>query len=264
MSNKIISDYRSEALQGSIKLVDDKGNEKICIGTKPIMISNQWKPFKVTAKKGDIITMDGKDYRVLKIDKDIAEVMCMYDTKTDQDFGNNNTYAGSDLDTYCNSTFYNSLSASMQNAIIAKTFQQDSWRYGDVSGAIIKYNGTYEDNGTKNYTLSLMSTTYGSSISRKCYVLSCQDVIDYLEVTASMSSVDTTLTSENVGKMFWNQTTSSPLVDLWTRSADNNAIAYEFCIFHNYKNLNHRDVNVLKAVRPAFQIDLSKIDYAIL
>lgn len=44
MSNKIISDYRSEALQGSIKLVDDKGNSKTCIGTKPIILSNQWKP----------------------------------------------------------------------------------------------------------------------------------------------------------------------------------------------------------------------------
>ena len=50
MSNKIISDYRSESLQGTIKLVDSKGNEKICIGTKPIILSNQWKPAKV--KKG--------------------------------------------------------------------------------------------------------------------------------------------------------------------------------------------------------------------
>lgn len=58
MSNKIISDYRSEALQGTIKLVDSKGNEKICVGTKPIILSNQWK--QEPQEYNDCITFTGE------------------------------------------------------------------------------------------------------------------------------------------------------------------------------------------------------------
>lgn len=265
MSNKIISDYRSEALQGTIKLVDSKGNEKICIGTKPIMVSNQWIPQAKIPVKGDIITMDGKDYRVLKLNGTIAEVLAMYDSATSQVFdtsGNSNVYANSSLDVYLSQTFYNSLSTNMQNAIVAKTFQQDSWKLSGGPSAIANYAGT--DKTTNNYTLSLMSTTYGSSISRKCYALSCQDVIDYLEVTTSMGSADTTLTSENVWRMFWNQTTSPGSTYHWLRSADSGNSNYAFRVNGEYGYLNNNYVRNAHAVRPAFQIDLSKVDYAIL
>ena len=59
MSDKIISDYRSEALQGTIKLIDAKGNEKIYIGTKPIILSNQWTP--LAKEYTDCLTFTGKD-----------------------------------------------------------------------------------------------------------------------------------------------------------------------------------------------------------
>lgn len=60
MSNKIISDYRSEALQGTIKLIDNKGNEKIFIASKPIIVSNQWRPEKPPAGFTDCITFTGE------------------------------------------------------------------------------------------------------------------------------------------------------------------------------------------------------------
>lgn len=212
--------------------------------------------------KGDLITIENKQYRVLKINKTIAEVLAMYDSTTSQKFdtsGNSNVYANSSLDVYLSQTFYNGLSSVMQNAIVAKTFQQDSWKWNGGSSAIANYAGTYKT--TNNYTLSLMSTTYGASISRKCYVLSCQDVIDYLGVTTSMGSADTTLTSENVWKMFWNQTTSPGSTYPWLRSAraDNSAIA--FIVTGGSGSLNYNYVDISYAVRPAFQIDLSKIEF---
>ena len=60
MSHKIISDYRSESLQGSIKLIDNKGNEKIFIASKPIMVSNQWRPEKPPEEYTDCITFTGE------------------------------------------------------------------------------------------------------------------------------------------------------------------------------------------------------------
>ena len=261
MSNKIISDYRSEALQGTIKLVDDKGNTKTCIGTKPIILSNQWKPAKV--KKGDIITMDGKDYRVLKIDKTVAEVLAMYSPNTsikfDSNSSYNNTYENKNIDTYCNDTFYSTLSSAMQSAIVDKTFTQDSWQR--TSSSSTSYNGKY---GSSTYVMSLMNKTYGSSITRHCYCLSVQDVIDYLEVTTSMTTSDTTLTDTNIRQMFWNQSTSISQF-IWLRSARSSGSGYAFFVSGSDGYLNFNDVtSTSTAARPAFQIDLSKVDYAIL
>ena len=213
--------------------------------------------------KGDIITLDSKQYRVLKIEGTVAEVLAMYDSTASQAFntsGTSNAYANSSLDVYLSQTFYNSLSTTMQNALVAKTFQQDSWYYGNNSSAIAKYNGTYQT--TNTYTLSLMSTTFGASISRKCYVLSCQDVIDYLEVTTSMGSADTTLTSENVWKMFWNQTTAPGAIYPWLRSALSGSSNYAFSVYGRFGNLYNDRVSYTHEVRPAFQIDLSKIAWS--
>lgn len=220
------------------------------------------RPDSVMPVKGDLITIESKQYRVLKITKTVAEVLAMYNSATSQAFdtsGDSNVYANSSLDVYLSQTFYNSLSTTMQNAIVAKTFQQDSWYYGSSSSAIAKYNGTYQT--TNNYTLSLMSTTFGVSISRKCYVLSCQDVIDYLEVTTSMGSADTTLTSENVWRMFWNQTTSPGSTYPWLRSATSDSSIDAFCVNGSSGNLVNFSVGSASAVRPAFQIDLSKVEF---
>ena len=213
--------------------------------------------------KGDLITIESKQYRVLKVNGSVAEVLAMYNSATSQKFdtsGNSNVYANSSLDVYLSQTFYNSLSTTMQNALVAKTFQQDSWYYGNNSSAIAKYNGTYQT--TNTYTLSLMSTTFGASISRKCYVLSCQDVIDYLEVTTSMGSADTTLTSENVWKMFWNQTTAPGAIYPWLRSALSGSSNYAFSVYGRFGNLYNDRVSYTHEVRPAFQIDLSKIAWS--
>lgn len=232
-------------------------------GSYPLIVSNQWRPQSKMPVKGDLITIEDKQYRVLKINDSVAEVLAMYDAATSQDFdtsGNSNVYANSSLDVYLSQTFYNSLSTTMQNAIVAKTFQQDSWYEGTNESAIAEYNGTYQT--TNNYTLSLISTTFGASISRKCYVLSCQDVIDYLEVTTSMSSADTTLTSENVWRMFWNQTSSPESIYPWLRSACSSSAYTAFYVYGYNGYLTDDRIDSAHSVRPAFQIDLSKIAWS--
>lgn len=211
--------------------------------------------------KGDLITLDSKQYRVLKVNGSVAEVLAMYDVSTSQKFdtsGTSNVYANSSLDVYLSQTFYNSLSTSMRNALVAKTFQQDSWKWNGGTSAIANYAGTYQT--THNYTLSLISATFGTSISRMCYVLSCQDVIDYLEVTTSMGSADTTLTSENVWRMFWNQTTQISEY-LWLRSSNSGDTDFAIGVHGGSGRLDDYYVINSYAIRPAFQIDLSKIEW---
>ena len=217
------------------------------------------------ATKGDIITIEDKQYRILKMNGTVAEVLAMYDASATQEFNadESQTYENSSLDTYCNTTFYNSLSSAMQNGIVAKTFQQDSWYWSSGtsggSGNPI-YQGTYQT--TNNYRLGLSNAAFGSSISRKCYVLSVQDVIDYFGVTTSMGSADTTLTSENVWKMFWNQTTSPGSTYPWLRSALAEESARAFRVVGANGGFYSSVVYVSSAVRPAFQIDLSKISWS--
>lgn len=214
------------------------------------------------ATKGDIITIEDKQYRILKMNGTVAEVVAMYDATSSQKFGSSQTYANSNLDTYCNTTFYNSLSSTMQTAIVAKTLQQDKWsRVDGTSGGTgtTIYQGVYQS--TNNYRLGLVNATFGSSISRKCYALSVSDVLDYLAVTTSMSTADTTLISENVWKMFWNQTTTQDNT-VWLRTAYDNEAILAFRVNASRGDLDTYFYGTDFAVRPAFQIDLSKISWS--
>ena len=213
--------------------------------------------------KGDIITMDSRQYRVLKISGKTAEVLAMYDASSSQKFDTNssynNTYAGKNIDTYCNSTFYSSLSASMKNAIVDKTFTQDSWSRATSVPTPSHYTG--KDTDGNLYYLVLDNATYGESITRHCYCLSVQDVLDYLECTTSMGTSDTTLTGTNVLQMFWNVTTTQSGKYIWSRSANSDDSRYAFYVYGYSGYLDGHHVSNTSVVRPAFQIDLSKVEW---
>lgn len=215
--------------------------------------------------KGDLITIESKQYRVLKVNNSVAEVLAMYDASSSQQFSTseNHTYANSSLDTYCNSTFYGTLSSTMQAAIVEKTFQQDQWSYasgesGGTGTAI--YQGIEYD--SSKYRVGLITASYGTNISRKCFVLSAQDFIDYLGVTTEMTALNTTLTSENIYKMIWNITDKPEDFRLcWMRSASKAGLQYAFYLSSISGSFSSSDVDGHYNVRPAFQIDLSKIEW---
>ena len=221
--------------------------------------------FEVAAMpvKGDIITLDSKQYRVLKLDGTVAEVLCMYDANSSIKFDSassdyNNTYAGKNIDTYCNNTFYSGLSAAMKSAIVDKTFTQDSWRWHSSVPTGSHYTEKY---GSSTYYLTLVNAAYGSSITRHCYCLSVQDVLDYLEATTSMGTSDTTLTDTNIWKMFWNVATSQSVKHIWLCSANSSYHSSVFIVDGNLGILDRRTVDNTIAARPAFQIDLSKVEW---
>lgn len=210
-------------------------------------------------EKGDLITLDSKMYRVLKTNGNVAEVLAMYATESTEFNRGNSAYNNSTVDKYLLNTFYPSLSVDIQNAIVEKTFRQDSWYEGNNSAAIEKYNATAYIGG--NYVLSLISTEYGDSISRTCYILSIQDIIDYLSVTPSMTSADTTLIHTNIWQMFWNQTKNPGGATIFLRSALSNTRFSISQISGSMGKISSIDIEKYGVLHPTFQIDLSKVDF---
>ena len=268
----IIKNHRLEYEVGQIDVTYPKNDKETYFGSVPVIVPNNWTPPKPPPQpgkmpvKGDLISIDEKQYRVLKIDNTIAEVVAMYNSTESQAFGSNNTYKGNALDTYCNETFYGTLSATMKTAIVEKTFTQDEWTQTSDAGIPI-YNGTYvgfSTQSTINYTLGLSNAAYDIAISRKCYALSIQDVIDYLEVTTTMTPANTTLTAANLWQMFWNQLTSpgsGNTYNILLSSAYRNLSTQVFRVFGRDGEILDGGATGVASVRPAFQIDLSKIDF---
>lgn len=268
----IIKNHRLEYEVGQIDVTYPKNDKETYFGSVPVIVPNNWTPPKPPPQpgkmpvKGDLISLDEKQYRVLKINDTIAEVVAMYNSTDSQAFGSNNTYKGNALDTYCNETFYGTLSAAMKTAIVEKTFTQDEWTQTSDAGILI-YNGTYvgfTSQSTVNYILGLSNAAYDTAISRKCYALSIQDVIDYLEVTTAMTSANTTLTNTNIWQMFWKQSTSpgsGTAYNILFRSAYKNLSTQVFRAFGRDGAILDGSATNAASVRPAFQIDLSKIDF---
>ena len=215
--------------------------------------------------KGDLITMnvDGSDkqFRVLNVNGNNAEVLMMTSPNESQTFGSSQIYAGSALDTYLNSTWYDTLTSTAKTAIVDKTFTQDSW-YWDASGDP-DYSGYYGTTkpGTSAYTISLGNAAFGASITRHVYALSVQDVLDYVLDT---NITDGQLQNYNIWKMFWNdevQHTGNANY-LWLRSAPASSSSDAFFLAGYRGSVNYNFVSRSYAVRPAFTIDLTKISWS--
>ena len=254
--------------------------------TGVISISNPTSNVTITAvgsaptlKKGDIITMDldpnkaNETYRVLKVNGTQVEVMSMFDLTTSQKYNETKTsnmatfgdktgqkYAGSLLDTYLNETWYNTLNSTAKAAIVAQNKTQDMWYKNDVGDP--DYNGTYlSGSTTTNYTISKYSGTVAIG-NRNVYALSVQDVIDYLGVTSSMTSDNSTLNASNILQMFWN-TTSQPSgkTSIWLSSATAARYYVSWYVYPDYGYPYSIDATKLYAVRAAFVIDLSRVEW---
>lgn len=224
--------------------------------------------------KGDIITMnlDGTDrqYRVLKIvDGTTVEVLGMWDDINNCPFGVNTRYSNSALDTRLNTTWYNALSATAKAAIVPKNIAQDYWYWSN--GTILsepyysgKYGATYP--GTTAYTVSKNNVSTPVNIgSRYVYAMSVQEVIDYLSDPNVLYQKDIMLMNANIWKMFWDKITRPQTTSLSVllRSVWSNEANRVWCADPNYGYLGDAYIGNANIARPAFQIDLSKIDFTI-
>lgn len=226
-------------------------------------------------KKGDLLNIDldgngAKQYRVLSLNGNVAKLLGMDDISTSQVYNATSKtttmgtltvqqYADSDLDTYLNTTWYNTLSDAAKAAIVSTAVIQDAWTFGNA-----EYSGTYGATvpGKTAYKIG----KYSNNISigeRNIFSLSVQDVIDYLN--DSSVQVDTTaiLRNVNIWKMFWNiETSPKNSGNIRLNSANTGNARSAWIVSGSLGYLNIGSVTIGHRVRPAFNIDLNKIDFS--
>lgn len=216
----------------------------------------------VMPAKGDLITMnlDGTDrlYRVLKIvDDTTVEVLGMWNVSTDVMFNSSDSfvYSGGTLDTYLNTIWYNTLTSNAKAAIVPKNINQYLYYFGSYNETT---HSSYADYSTKS-----LKANVGN---RYVYALDVEDIEMYFGGTggSAIDKTPATFSKTDLLQLFWNRTTTiSQYSALWLCSAYAGDSRYAWCAFGDTGVINATIVSVERAARPAFQIDLSKIDFTI-
>lgn len=214
-------------------------------------------------EKSDIITMnlDGTDrqYRVLKkVQGSTFEVLGLFSPNTSITFRDNetNTYSGSNVDTYLNTTWYNTLSSTAKTAIVDKTITQ--YEYTDT-------RSEYNADTHASYAGYSTKTSKGSMV-RHIYALDCEDVEMYFGGTGGSASATTkgTFSKADVLTAFYNQSTPSYTYALRSSRYVSRAGVQRYdigWIINTNGDIDSTNVDNNRAVFPAFQIDLSKVTY---
>lgn len=243
---------------------------------------SKWKNIKTGnqfyALKGDIIRMNLDDkyadkYRVLKINGSIAEVLAYFSISSSQSWDADNSttsmgdltiakYNGSDIDTYVNTTWYNTFSDTAKAAIVPKIITQDAW-YENSTGNP-SYTGTEGSTvpGTSEYTISKYAGAELTVGSRNVYILGIQDIIDYLSDEQTRIDKSAILRNVNIWKMFWDKEAAANSHIILLRSAYASNSTDCFMVNGNFGQLNSIPVTSASfETRPAFTIDLNKISF---
>lgn len=199
----------------------------------------QWK--KVSYSIGTVLNIEGSDYIVMSQTDDGKYLVIRKDSIGDRafqselDWGsglrpdgqNAGTYEDSEIDNYLENNWYNSLSSTMKSAIQATNIKQASY-----------YNGAEQEIG---YNGQVYNT-----ISRHAFLPSVSEI---------GKAVD--LKNSDKVKAFLNGT------NIWTRNSyQGGADGAESLSAHGGR-LFDDSVYYTFGVRPAFVIDLSKVDYTV-
>lgn len=202
-------------------------------------------------KKGDLITMnlDGTDrqYRVLKIvDGTTVEVFRVQNLNEMIGYSGSAEYAGNSIDVALNQTYYNTLTTAAKNAIVAKDINQYSYAGSNQWASGRASTFYYPANKWLRYHVG----------DRFVYALDLEDVEEYFDSKYTSNDLNTVFFQDYIG-------TSSDK-RLWLRSMDTNHDDYAASILYGtYAVITGTPYYGQSGVQPAFQIDLSKIDFTI-
>ena len=268
-----------EAPMGSRCYVIESGNTYILNGSKEWRSNSNGSilSFSSIISKGSIVNLDldgngDKQYRVLKCNGNVAQIVAMYDTLTS--VYNNDTsydttigtltvakYEGANIDTYLNTTWYNTLTSTAKTAIIPENVVCDAWYWGNSGDP--DYTGTYGDSvpGTSNYTISKYTGGTLNIGERNVFALGVQDVIDYLDDSSVQVDATAILRNVNIWKMFWNDEVSHSDKYLWLRSSIAGDCSSAWCAIGETGYLTRGTLLSTFIVRPVLNLDLSKIPY---
>ena len=222
--------------------------------------------------KGNILSMnlDGqgaKQYRVLSMNGDVAKVVAMYDTltsvynstSTTTTFGSTTAqkYESSTLDTYLNTTWYNTLTSATKAAIVPENVIQHCYQYYDKPNTpntptyTYQYQYNWSDSDYENAN-DVGNVTVGE---RNVFALDLKDIFDYFDKVC--------ITSDELMTLFFNQTTAVSKY-LWLRSSNAVDSTRAWNVYGAYGILNFGShVNNSDVVRPALNLNLNQIEFSI-
>ena len=242
------------------------------------MIYNLASPKKIIMPvKGDLINLDldgqgAKQYRVLSMDGDVAKVMAMYDTLMstwNTDTSKTTTmgtltvakYEGSDIDTYLNTTWYNTLTSATKAAIVPENIVCDAWNWDSTGDP--DYTGTYGKSvpGTNNYTISKYAGGTLNIGNRNIFALGVQDVIDYLNDLSVQVDTSAILRNVNIWKMFWNDEVSHSGKYPWLRSSYADDSISAWFVGGDRGRLDYGNMDFSDVVRPALNLNLNQVEF---
>ena len=220
--------------------------------------------------KGDLITMnlDGTSrlYRVLSVNGNVCKVLGMWDDFTSEyniinattNFNGTTAqkYEGSDLDTYLNTTWYNTLSSEAKNAIVPENVVQYCYKYYDEPNTPNTPTYTYQ------YQYNWSNSDYDNADNvgnvivgkRNVFALDLKDIFDYIGKVY--------ITSDELMTMFWNSTTKVSKYP-WLRSSYANYSSNAWRVNGYGGALNYIGATSDNVVRPALNLDMSKIQYTL-
>ena len=220
--------------------------------------------------KGDLITMnlDGTSrlYRVLSVNGNVCKVLGMWDNFTSKYNETSKTtnfngitaqkYEGSALDTYLNTTWYNTLSSEAKNAIVPENVVQYCYKYYSQPNTPNTPTYTYQ------YQYNWSNSDYDNADNvgnvvvgnRNVFALDLKDIFDYIGKVC--------ITSDELMTMFWNSTTKVSEY-LWLRSALAGSSANAWSVSGSGGYLSDDEAEFFLSVRPALNLDMSKIQYTL-
>lgn len=212
--------------------------------------------------KGQVITIDNKQYRVIEdyIDDVRYNAKLLYlgndvNTKyggTTGPYGR--MYNGSTLDTYLNTTFYNTLSDSLKAAIIPQQRMQyfyssstDSSKF-DITSA---YDFQCYDK-TDNVWIKYTQAGFSNVGERNVFALEAYEVVNYL--------TKQTMQNGDISRMFFNSYPSYVATPVWLASANKDYDTFALAASATHDAIgNALNINFSQCAKPAFVVDLERV-----
>jgi hypothetical protein len=164
-------------------------------------------------------------------------------------------YVRSDLDTYLNTTWYNTLTSTVKAAIVPESRTQYMYQYYDKPNTpntptyTYQYQYNWSDSDYENVNLT-DSILIGN---RNIFALDLKDIFDYFGKVC--------ITSNELMELWTNQTSAVSNKYWWLSSADAVYPGRAWRVLGGGGRLYNNDVARAYAVRPALNLDLSKINF---
>lgn len=165
------------------------------------------------------------------------------------------SYVGSDLDTYLNTTWYNTLTSTVKAAIVPESRTQYMYQYYDEPNTpntptyTYQYQYNWSDSDYENVNL-IDSILIGN---RNIFALDLKDIFDYFGKVC--------ITSNELMELWTNQTSAVSNKHWWLSSASADFLGNAWYLNGVNGFLSSLVVGYAGAVRPAFNLDLNKINF---